>query len=102
MFSIDPSEASLTYSAAICSGQREQDSQSLLDFFESPAAQRCFRRCGLTLPETGRSKSRKRSFSVKLSTRNVLKGKVKSLLPGAVNTEVYAIIKASNVMLAVG
>ena len=50
LFSIDPAEASLTYFAAVCSGRREKDAQALLDFFQTPAAQRSFRRCGLTLP----------------------------------------------------
>jgi molybdate transport system substrate-binding protein len=58
LFSIDPAEASLNYSAVVCTGPREKDTQSLLDFFASPAAQRCFRRCGLTLPKNS-SPSRK-------------------------------------------
>jgi molybdate transport system substrate-binding protein len=50
LFSIDSAAANLAYFAAVCSGEREQDSQALLDFFGAPAAQRCFRRCGLALP----------------------------------------------------
>ena len=47
---IDPTQAGIAYSAAICTGQREGDSQALLNFLTSPLGQRCFRRCGLTLP----------------------------------------------------
>lgn len=55
LFPIDPAEASLAYSAAVCRGEREKDSQSLLDFFATSTAQRCFRRCGLTLPSKSRT-----------------------------------------------
>ncbi len=58
LFAIEQAEASLAYAAAVCVGPRETDSQALLDFFGSPAAQRCFRRCGLTLPKN-RPSSRK-------------------------------------------
>lgn len=54
LFSVDPAEASLAYSAAVCRGEREQNAQSLLDYFATPTAQRCFRRCGLTRPSKGR------------------------------------------------
>ncbi len=54
LFTIDPAKASLAYSAAVCKGAREKDSQALLEFFASPTAQRCFRRCGLTLPGKSR------------------------------------------------
>ncbi len=50
LFSIDPAEASLAYSAAACNGRRAKDAQALLDFFATPSALRCFQRCGLTLP----------------------------------------------------
>jgi molybdenum ABC transporter molybdate-binding protein len=55
LFAIDPAEASLEYAAAVCHGQRERDARALLEFFHAPAAQRCFRRCGLTLPTKQRS-----------------------------------------------
>jgi len=51
LFAIDPAEAGLSYSAAVCDGERQKDAQALLDFFDTPAAQRCFRRCGLSLPK---------------------------------------------------
>jgi molybdopterin-binding protein len=90
--------------------------------------------CGGTGPTGGappREKSRKRGIVMRLSARNVLKGTVKGLTEGAVNTEVvvelpggqeivsiitkssaqglgltkgktvYSVIKASNVILAV-
>jgi len=53
LFPIDSSEASVSYVAAVCRGEREKPSQSLLEFFQSPAAQRTFRRCGLSLPKKG-------------------------------------------------
>jgi molybdate transport system substrate-binding protein len=57
LFAIDPAEASLNYTAAVCRGKREADSQSLLDFFSTLPAQRCFRRCGLTLPDNRRGRN---------------------------------------------
>ncbi len=52
LFTIDPAAASLEYSAAVVqSGQRSADAQLLLDFFATPVARRCFRRCGLALPK---------------------------------------------------
>lgn len=51
LFRIDPADAGISYSAAVCTGEREKDSQSLFDFFDTPTAQRCFRRCGLALPK---------------------------------------------------
>ena len=57
LFAIDPVEAGLSYSAAVCNSGRKKDAQSLLDFFETPLAQRCFRRCGLTLPKKRRIQS---------------------------------------------
>lgn len=56
LFAIDPADAGLSYSAAVCNGARAKDAQALLDFFETPAAQRCFRRCGLSLPKKPRDK----------------------------------------------
>jgi molybdate transport system substrate-binding protein len=57
LFTIDPAEAGLSYFAAVCNGERKKDAQSLLEFFGTPLAQRCFRRCGLTLPKKRRGKS---------------------------------------------
>jgi molybdate transport system substrate-binding protein len=54
LFPIDPREAGLSYWAAVSSAARSKDSQALLDFFATPLAQRCFRRCGLTLPKKRR------------------------------------------------
>ncbi len=48
---IDPAEAGLAYSAAVCRGPREQDALALLEFFSQPVAQRCFRRTGLAAPQ---------------------------------------------------
>ena len=56
LFQIDPTDASLAYFAGVCTGQREPDAQALLSFFATPAAERCFRRCGLTLPKPGSKK----------------------------------------------
>jgi len=56
LLAIEPAAASLVYTAAICAGRRESDAQALLDFFQSPAAVRCFRRCGLSLPRKSRTK----------------------------------------------
>jgi molybdenum ABC transporter molybdate-binding protein len=56
LFEIDPATASLEYSAAVVNGgQRSVDAQSLLDFFATPLARRCFRRCGLALPKREQS-----------------------------------------------
>ena len=57
LFRVDPSEAGLSYFGVTCNGVRKKDSQSLLNFFSTPLAQRCFRRCGLTLPKRIRVKS---------------------------------------------
>jgi molybdenum ABC transporter molybdate-binding protein len=52
LFTIDPAIASLEYSAAVVhGGRRSEDAQLLLEFFSTPVARRCFRRCGLALPK---------------------------------------------------
>ncbi len=51
LFTVDPADAGLSYVAAVCDGDRKKDAQSLLDFFDTVSAQRCFRRCGLSLPK---------------------------------------------------
>ena len=56
LFAIDPVEASANYIAAVCRGKREKEAQLLLDFFSTLPAQRCFRRCGLTLPVARRGR----------------------------------------------
>jgi molybdenum ABC transporter molybdate-binding protein len=56
LFRIHPADAGLSYTAAVCKGARETDSQSLIDFFDAPAAKRCFRRCGLALPKERKDK----------------------------------------------
>ncbi len=56
LFAIDPAEAGLSYCAAVCDGERQKGAQALLNFFDTPAAQRCFRRCGLSLPKKRRVK----------------------------------------------
>jgi molybdate transport system substrate-binding protein len=53
LFPIDSREASVSYVAAVCRGEREKASQALLEFFQSSAAERTFRRCGLSLPKKG-------------------------------------------------
>jgi molybdenum ABC transporter molybdate-binding protein len=51
LFSVDPSIAQLSYTAAVVrNGQRESDARELLAFFGTPLAQRCLLRCGLILP----------------------------------------------------
>ena len=57
LFAIDPADAGLSYCAAVCNGERQKDAQTLRDFFDAPSAQRCFRRCGLSLPKKRRGKS---------------------------------------------
>ncbi len=85
---VDPAQAHLAYWAGVCTGQREKDAQALLTFFQSPAAQRCFRRCGLALPAAKSRSTRKGKKPDENHARNVLKGKVKSVTAGAVNSEV--------------
>jgi molybdate transport system substrate-binding protein len=51
LFTIDPSEAGVSYFGAICNDKRAQDAQALLNFFATALAQRCLRRCGLALPK---------------------------------------------------
>jgi molybdenum ABC transporter molybdate-binding protein len=50
LFAIEPSAAKVTYSAAICNGQRQKETLALLEFIRSAPAERCFRRCGFTMP----------------------------------------------------
>ncbi len=51
LFSVAPSDDALVYSAAVVRrGQQAKEAQALVDFFASRVAQRCFRRCGFTLP----------------------------------------------------
>lgn len=51
LFTIDPDEASLEYSAAVLRGPGAKSGRAVLDFFASPAARREFRRHGLALPD---------------------------------------------------
>jgi molybdate transport system substrate-binding protein len=51
LFAVAPNEASTDYWAGVCRGARQQDATALLEFFSAPAAQRCFRRCGLSPPK---------------------------------------------------
>jgi molybdate transport system substrate-binding protein len=56
LFQVNAAAAALSYWGAIVHGSpRENDAQRLLDFFSTPVAQQCFRRCGLTLPKKRRS-----------------------------------------------
>ena len=52
LFTITGASDSLLYCAAVVErGQRGEDARKLLDFFSTPVAQRCFRRCGFALPK---------------------------------------------------
>jgi molybdate transport system substrate-binding protein len=58
LFAIDDNASALAYwGAVVRGGQREHEAQRLLDFFATPLARRCFRRCGLALAENRPQKS---------------------------------------------
>ncbi|HEV3339548.1 MAG TPA: molybdate ABC transporter substrate-binding protein [Pirellulales bacterium] len=47
LFQLRPGQASIDYAAAVpCHSSNTAEASRLLDFFASPAARRCFRRCG--------------------------------------------------------
>lgn len=55
LFRVPPAKATTEYVAAIVAGgERREEAQELLDFMATPAARRCFRRCGLRPARAGR------------------------------------------------